>query len=391
MRAKRRPSASSASNSSVTSVGLRIASGAGAVRRRDRERPGAEPACGRRSGTTMIALGLPLLEDLELVGPQVGDGVALLVPRHHVEHDGLGRPSRRRVCRRPVTGVGRRRRERRCREQQRRRPAARERSCAHGPPPLRLATSSGAPRPATSRSSSVGVSGRRGGDELLEARATASALSFWFRATVARWYCVSKFCGSSCSALRNASLASRRSPELSASTPSAYCSRPLCGFSAVPFLTTSIASGALAGLGEQGGEPDVAVDEGRVEVDRLAASPSAAFADVALLLVERPEVVVHERDLRGPREDRLVGGDRPVGVAVLRERDRGVDVARELAHVDRCRGRGVRRGARPGRRAAAAAAAVLRHELVLGWLLQGIDLLQVGVERDLAEALLAAA
>ena len=89
MRAKSRPSASRASKSRVTSVGLRIASGAGAGA------PGAAGAAAGAAGARstkrklVIGLRLALLEHLELVRPQVGNEVALLVACHHVEDDGL--------------------------------------------------------------------------------------------------------------------------------------------------------------------------------------------------------------------------------------------------------------------------------------------------------------
>ena len=96
---------------------------------------------------------------------------------------------------------------------------------------------------------------------------------------------------------------------------------------------------------------------------------------------------MHERDLRRLREDRLVPGDRPVGVAALGERDRVVDLVRELAHVDGSRRRGAAAGARP-EPGGGGGHGDLRHELVLGRLLQRVDLLQGRVERDLAHAVL---
>ena len=219
-------------------------------------------------------------------------------------------------------------------------------------------------------------------------REIASGLLFWFKATVARWYCVSKFCGSSCSAFRNASLAIAASPAALREHAEGVLEPPALRVRGRPLLDDLDRFRPLARLGEQGRETDVAVHESGVELDRLL-HLGLGPGRVALLLVERPEVVVHERDLGHLREDRFVRGDRPVGVAALGESDRAVDLARELAHVDgsRRRGRVGRSEAGAGRRRRRGRHG-LRHELVLGRLLQRVDLLQARVEGDLAHAVL---
>ena len=223
LRAKARPSSSSASKTRVTSVGWRIASGeealAGAPGAPGTAAAGAGPLSTNRKLT--MALGWPSSRT------SISSARRSPTVRPFLSHATMSRTtawapvektggtSGPGACGGEATGAGR---GQEGRESHRDRPPRAQRVVLPGYFFCRAASSDFA-------TSTFGVPAGAAAMNF-SSRAMASGLSFMLRATVARWYWVSRFCGSSCSALRKACFAVAASPPPSASTPSAYCRRP---------------------------------------------------------------------------------------------------------------------------------------------------------------------
>jgi hypothetical protein len=139
----------------------------------------------------------------------------------------------------------------------------------------------------------------------------------------------------------------------------------------------------LASLGEHRRQAHVSIHEPGVELERASVG-GLRLRPVALGLVRGREAVVDERDLGGPAGDRLVLRGRLVRLALPKEGGGGRELRAQAGHV---RGGGTVGGRepRPGRRRGRGPPG---GQLEVRRLLDAGELLDVVVERDLADALL---